>query len=70
MIVAEQRRDAIATCFQCGRVNPAHAFEGVVDEEPRQFCCPGCLAIAQTIGAAGLGQFYRRREAPDASLVE
>ncbi|HEY1461246.1 MAG TPA: heavy metal translocating P-type ATPase [Casimicrobiaceae bacterium] len=70
MTAAAPCRDAIATCFQCGRANPAHAFDGMVEGESRQFCCAGCRAIAQTIGAAGLGQFYTRREAPDAPFAE
>lgn len=70
MTAAAPCRDAIATCFQCGRANPAHVLDGIVEGESRHFCCAGCRAIAQTIGAAGLGQFYTRREAPDAPFAE
>ena len=36
----------------------------MIDGAWRRFCCPGCEAIAQTIVAQGLGEYYRFREAP------
>ncbi|HXX86340.1 MAG TPA: heavy metal translocating P-type ATPase [Casimicrobiaceae bacterium] len=52
-------------CFHCGSVNPPGThWSAVLDGADRQFCCAGCLAIAQTIRAAGLTGFYVRRTAP------
>ncbi|HET9670396.1 MAG TPA: heavy metal translocating P-type ATPase [Casimicrobiaceae bacterium] len=56
-------------CFHCGEANPpAATWRAVVDGEERAFCCAGCLAVAQTIRAAGLSAFYERRDAFAASL--
>ena len=35
-----------------------------IDGRERTFCCPGCLAIAQTIDAAGLAPYYAQRTSP------
>jgi P-type Cu2+ transporter len=52
-------------CYHCGAPNPAPArWRAVLHEAPREFCCAGCLAIAQTIDAAGLAAFYDRRTVP------
>ncbi len=52
------------TCFHCGEPNPPGTrWRLVVDGGERAFCCPGCLAIAQTIDAAGLAPYYRQRTA-------
>src|SRR5215471_3389411 len=54
-------------CFHCGNANPPGTqWTAVFDGADRQFCCAGCLAIAQTIRAAGLTAFYARRTAPAA----
>jgi Cu2+-exporting ATPase len=37
------------------------AWSDTVDGVPRTFCCAGCLAVAQTIDAAGLAGFYASR---------
>ncbi|MFO1302251.1 MAG: heavy metal translocating P-type ATPase [Burkholderiales bacterium] len=56
--------DDASTCFHCGEANPSGGrFRLVVDGRERSFCCPGCLAIAQTIDAAGLAPYYRQRTA-------
>jgi Cu2+-exporting ATPase len=53
-------------CFHCGEPNPGSPpWRAVVDGRERQFCCAGCLGIAQAIRAAGLDRFYRRREPVD-----
>lgn len=53
-----------ATCFHCGLPNPpGRRFEAPVEGELRVFCCAGCLAVAQTIHAAGLDGFYAARTA-------
>ena len=60
-----------STCFHCGEPNPqALSWRAVVDGGERYFCCAGCLTIAQTIRAAGLDRFYRRRESVDGKQVE
>jgi Cu2+-exporting ATPase len=49
-------------CFHCGAPNPPkRPWREVVAGEPRSFCCAGCLAVAQTIDAAGLAGFYANR---------
>src|SRR5215470_17273043 len=49
-------------CFHCGEANPPSSpWRAIVDGSERCFCCAGCLGIAQTIRAAGLDRFYRRR---------
>ncbi len=49
-------------CYHCGTPNPvAVRWWAVLRGGPREFCCAGCLAIAQTIEAAGLDAFYDRR---------
>lgn len=53
-----------STCFHCGEPNPPGAgWRFLVDGRERAFCCAGCLAIAQTIDAAGLAPYYRQRTA-------
>lgn len=53
-----------ATCFHCGAPNPpGPVYAGVVRDAERRFCCAGCLAVAQTIHAAGLDGFYAARTA-------
>jgi Cu2+-exporting ATPase len=50
------------SCFHCGAPNPSRrAWCDTVDGVPRNFCCAGCLAVAQTIDAAGLAGFYASR---------
>jgi Cu2+-exporting ATPase len=53
-------------CYHCGATNPRRGrWHEVVNGAPRDFCCAGCLAVAQTIDAAGLAGFYANRvEAP------
>lgn len=49
-------------CFHCGLPVPSHSpWETPVGGVPRAFCCAGCLAISQTIDAAGLATYYRQR---------
>src|SRR5450755_1979881 len=66
---AQQRVPPLAElrppCFHCGEANPGQTkWIAVIDGTEREFCCGGCLAIAQTIRAAGLDQFYQRRSTP------
>ena len=49
-------------CFHCGLPVPAgQRFCSEVLAAPREFCCPGCQAIAQLIVSGGLDGFYRHR---------
>jgi P-type Cu2+ transporter len=52
-------------CFHCGQPVPADGrwLQDVLGA-PRDFCCPGCRAVAQTIVDNGLGDYYRHRTAP------
>jgi Cu2+-exporting ATPase len=57
--------DCDATCFHCGlRVPRGTDLFVEVDGCARPMCCPGCRAVAQTIVAQGLVDYYRRREGP------
>ena len=56
---------ASPSCFHCGLPVPRGArWRGVVLGEAREFCCAGCRAIAETIAAEGLGDYYRLRTEP------
>ena len=58
--------DDARICFHCGETNsPSSPWRTIIDGRERLFCCAGCLAVAQTIQAAGLARFYRRREAAE-----
>jgi len=51
-----------AMCFHCGETHSANPqWRHVVEGRERTFCCAGCLAVAQTIDAAGLAPYYRQR---------
>ena len=52
-----------ARCFHCGDLNPPGSrWHAEIDGARAAFCCAGCLAVAQTIGAAGLASFYALRQ--------
>ncbi len=56
---AEARQD----CFHCGLpVPPGTSYTTVINGTPREMCCPGCQAVAQTIVDGGLDNFYRHRD--------
>ncbi len=49
-------------CFHCAApVRSGAQWRARIDGAEQQFCCAGCLGIAQTIRAAGLTDFYARR---------
>ena len=57
-------------CYHCGEVNATRkVWREVVAGASRNFCCAGCLAVAQTIAAAGLENFYASRTQPPARPV-
>ena len=50
------------TCYHCSSsILPSDLIEVELAGVRRQFCCPGCMAIAQTIHGEGLEVFYARR---------
>ncbi|GGB89994.1 cation-transporting P-type ATPase [Marinobacterium zhoushanense] len=55
--------DSQALCYHCGLTVPTGShFVTRIDGKERQMCCPGCLAVAQTIVDGGLDNFYRHRD--------
>ncbi len=49
-------------CYHCSsQILPGDLIEAELGGEIRPFCCPGCMAIAQTIHGEGLEVFYARR---------
>lgn len=72
--VAGQASDAGA-CYHCGLpLIAGHIFSRESGGEIQQFCCPACRAVASTIFASGLGNFYRYNtpsgRATETALVE
>ncbi|WP_051414744.1 heavy metal translocating P-type ATPase [Zestomonas thermotolerans] len=55
-------------CYHCGLPVPAGSrFRAAVLGETREFCCPGCQAVAEAIVAGGLESYYRHRSEPSAN---
>jgi Cu2+-exporting ATPase len=55
-------RSAATLCYHCGTPNPARArWSAPVAGATRDFCCAGCVAVAQTLHAAGLDSLYAAR---------
>ena len=51
-----------SSCYHCGSVIPSRdVYEAELGGLSRNFCCAGCMAIAQTIHGEGLEVFYARR---------
>ena len=49
-------------CYHCSSIiSPGEFIEADLGGVSRSFCCPGCMAIAQTIHGEGLEVFYARR---------
>jgi Cu2+-exporting ATPase len=52
----------VFNCYHCSNeILPNELIEADLGGVKRQFCCPGCMAIAQTIHGEGLEVFYARR---------
>jgi len=50
------------SCYHCALPVPRGGrFTAVVLGEPRDFCCPGCQAVAQAIVEGGLESYYSHR---------
>lgn len=59
---------SLVPCFHCGLPVPAGSrFVAPVLGEPREFCCPGCQAVAEAIVSGGLESYYRHRSEPSAN---
>lgn len=59
--------DAVtARCFHCAEPLPHDPVHARVADAQQSFCCPGCAAAAEFIGAAGLDAYYRLRSTPAA----
>lgn len=49
-------------CFHCGLPVPAgNHYQACVLGETREFCCPGCQAVADAIVKGGLENYYQHR---------
>ena len=50
------------TCYHCSSsISTDELIEADLGGVSQSFCCPGCMAIAQTIHGEGLEVFYARR---------
>lgn len=55
-------------CYHCALPVPTGSrFTAVVLGEPREFCCPGCQAVAEAIVAGGLDSYYQHRSEASAN---
>ena len=55
-------QSAALSCYHCSSlILPGDLIETEFGGITRAFCCPGCMAIAQTIHGEGLEVFYARR---------
>jgi len=55
-------------CYHCALPVPAGSrFTAVVLDAPREFCCPGCQAVAEAIVAGGLESYYSHRSEASAN---
>lgn len=55
-------------CYHCALPVPGGShFTAVVLGEPRQFCCPGCQAVAEAIVAGNLESYYQHRSEASAN---
>ncbi|WDH24841.1 heavy metal translocating P-type ATPase [Pseudomonas chlororaphis] len=55
-------------CYHCALPVPSGSrFTAVVLGAPREFCCPGCQAVAEAIVAGGLESYYSHRSEASAN---
>ncbi|CAG8864814.1 heavy metal translocating P-type ATPase [Pseudomonas fluorescens] len=55
-------------CYHCALPVPAGSrFTAAVLGQPREFCCPGCQAVAVAIVAGGLESYYQHRSEASAN---
>ncbi|MDI3274655.1 heavy metal translocating P-type ATPase [Pseudomonas sp. MDT1-16] len=56
------------SCYHCALPVPAGSrFTAAVLGEAREFCCPGCQAVAEAIVAGGLESYYQHRSESSAN---
>ncbi|WP_420093152.1 heavy metal translocating P-type ATPase [Bacterioplanes sanyensis] len=63
---------ALQACFHCGEsTNEGQRWATEIDGQIQPMCCPGCKAIAETIVASGLKDYYKHRtDLPELSPAE
>ena len=55
-------------CYHCALPVPSGSrFTAVVLGQAREFCCPGCQAVAEAIVAGGLDSYYQHRSEASAN---
>ncbi|OOV95611.1 heavy metal translocating P-type ATPase [Pseudomonas sp. MF4836] len=55
-------------CYHCALPVPSDSrFTAVVLGQAREFCCPGCQAVAEAIVAGGLESYYQHRSEASAN---
>ena len=60
--MSKQSQHSSIDCYHCGLpVDKAGEFVLSIQQQEREFCCPGCLAVATIINDDGLEQFYQFR---------
>ena len=61
-----------SACFHCGEPTKGNQqWTAIIDDVEQPMCCPGCKAVAETIVASGLKDYYRHRtELPELSPAE
>lgn len=52
----------MSLCFHCGLPNPSLPWSVTVLGGVREVCCPGCQAVAESIEAQGLSDYYLSRD--------
>lgn len=64
--------DDSALCYHCNLPNPTgtRRYQATVLGQARDFCCPGCQAVAESIVSSGLEGYYQERDSssPTAQL--
>lgn len=53
-------------CFHCNEPLLGSTLVARLAEREAPVCCAGCLAVAELIAGAGLGEYYQYRNAPNA----
>ena len=60
--MSNQLQRSSIDCYHCGLpVDKVGEFVLSIQQQARDFCCPGCLAVATIINDDGLEQFYQFR---------
>lgn len=60
------------SCFHCGELtDEGERWATEIDGQVQPMCCPGCKAVAETIVASGLKDYYKHRtELPELSPAD